>query len=503
MILVFLAFRFCLDLHSQSTETDLPLESRKHWNRFRGPNGSGVMKNARIPVRFGPNLNVLWKTPIEEGPSSPVIWGDRIFLTAASSDETNQLVAVCINRSSGKVLWKNSITNPKPRKYFSFGSPVAPTPVVDAEHVYVSYPAYGLICYDHDGTKVWERRFEPTTHLYGMAVSPIVYRDTLILDGGEKHSRLLALDRNSGKTTWKHRSPLFRQGWSTPVIWFRSGVEELVALGSRRLTSFDPTNGNEKWWVGGFAGEVVGVPVIGEGLLFASSGQASHDEPDLSVENTWKVILEDHDQNDDGDIQRTEMDNGFRIPLRLELERDEPGAAYSLKPEWANGLLDKLDVNNDGKLSKKEWQEYMSGSGSKFRPTLVAIRPGAKGDARRAHLAWEYHRGIPEVPSLLYCRGNIYMFRNGGLVTCLKAKDGKELYKGRVGAGGQYIASPIAAGDKIITASQNGVVSVIQAGDQLEILARNDFEEQIVATPALAGNQLYIRTTRFLFAIGE
>jgi outer membrane protein assembly factor BamB len=112
-------------------------------------------------------------------------------------------------------------------------------------------------------------------------------------------------------------------------------------------------------------------------------------------------------------------------------------------------------------------------------------------------------RGIPETPSLLYCRGKLYLLRDGGMLTCLEASTGKEFFRQRIGAPGQYTASPIAAGDKLIAASVRGVVTVIQIDDKLKVLARNNFKEKIFATPAVAENKIYLRTIGHLYALGE
>ena len=121
----------------------------------------------------------------------------------------------------------------------------------------------------------------------------------------------------------------------------------------------------------------------------------------------------------------------------------------------------------------------------------------------QSHVAWEIQRGIPETPSLLYCRGKLYLLRDGGVLTCLEAATGKELFRQRIGAAGQYTASPIAAGDKVLRASIRGVVTVIQVDDELKILAKNDFGDKIFATPAVAENKIYLRTSGHLYALGE
>jgi outer membrane protein assembly factor BamB len=166
-------------------------------------------------------------------------------------------------------------------------------------------------------------------------------------------------------------------------------------------------------------------------------------------------------------------------------------------------LLRIFDHDKNRVISEAEWMQTMSGFAALSHPILLAIRPGAKRNARESHVAWEIRRGIPETPSLLYHRGRLYLLRNGGVLTCLKASTGEELFRERIGAPGQYTASPIAAGDKVIAASVRGVVTVIQADDRLNVLAQNDFGEEVFATPAIVENKLYLRTTDHVYALGE
>ena len=166
-------------------------------------------------------------------------------------------------------------------------------------------------------------------------------------------------------------------------------------------------------------------------------------------------------------------------------------------------LLRIFDHDKNRIISETEWMQTMSGFAARSQPTLLAIRPGATKDARKSHVAWEIRRGIPETSSLLYCREKLYLLRDGGVLTCLEAATGKELFRERIGTAGQYIASPIIAGEKIITASVPGVVTVIQVDDKLNVLARNNFGEKIFATPAVAENKIYLRTTGHLYALGE
>jgi len=221
----------------------------------------------------------------------------------------------------------------------------------------------------------------------------------------------------------------------------------------------------------------------------------------LDAAATWRATIEEFDRNHDNQIQREEMTEGFAFIQRPELPRDNPG--YGLPVRDMDTLLRIFDHDKNGIIREEEWMQTMSGFAALSQPTLMAIRPGATRDARQSHVAWETRRGIPETSSLLYCRGRLYLLRDGGQLTCLEASTGTELFRERIGAPGQYIASPIAAGDKVIVASVPGIVSIIEVADELKVLARNSFQEQIFATPAVVENRIYLRTAGHLYALGE
>ena len=248
-------------------------QGRINWNRFRGPNGQGTAKADRIPVHFSPDSNVLWKTAIPPGQSSPVIWNDRIFLTAYARTNKKTLITLSIDRKQGRILWRQVVRAARNPRLHPMNGPATPTATVDEKHVYVYFGTYGLLCYDHKGNKIWQHKIKTPKNHFGIATSPILYKGTVImvLDDNGGTSRLLAVNRDTGKTAWEQPRALFRAGWSTPMIWRHDGVEELIVLGYKRLTSYNPSTGEERWWAGGFSEETVGIPVTGEGLLFASA----------------------------------------------------------------------------------------------------------------------------------------------------------------------------------------------------------------------------------------
>ncbi|UCG48186.1 MAG: PQQ-binding-like beta-propeller repeat protein [Phycisphaerales bacterium] len=475
-----------------------------NWNQFRGPNGQGAAQADNIPVHFGPDSNVLWKTGVPAGHSSPVIWGNLIFLTCFEPADKKQLATLAIDREDGEILWRRVVQGETKVRFHALNNPASSTPAADDKHVYVYFGTYGLLCYDHSGKEIWQRKLDTPKSKYGMATSPILHQDKviLVLDGDGGSSHLLAVHRESGRTVWEQPRPLFKAGWSTPMIWRHGSAEELIVLGSKRLTSYDPSTGREIWWAGGFPQEAVGIPVTGDGLLFAGAAAlGGRGDDKLDAAATWKITVEQFDRNHDNQIERDEMNAGFAFIQRPELPRDNPG--YALPVHNMDILLRIFDHDKNRIISEAEWMQTMSGFAAISQPKLLAIRPGATNDARKTHLAWEIRRGIPETPSPLYCRGKLYLLRDGGFLTCLEAATGKEIFRQRIGASGQYTASPVVAGDKIVVASVRGGVTVIRVDDELKVLARNDFAEKIFATPAIAENKIYLRTAGHLYALGR
>src|SRR5262252_591902 len=181
------------------------------WPQFRGPNSSGLGEG-RPPVHFGPDQNVLWKTPVGAGLSSPIVWEGRIFLT--EFDQANkQLATLCIDRRTGKILWRRTVAPERIEKVHAISSPAAATPATDGERVYVYFGSYGLVCYDLDGNQKWERRLPLAENPYGAVASPILAGDLLVLNHQGKEAYLLGVDPRDGQTVWRTDRSSFRYGW--------------------------------------------------------------------------------------------------------------------------------------------------------------------------------------------------------------------------------------------------------------------------------------------------
>jgi len=250
------------------------------WPQFRGPNSSGL-GGGKPPVHFGPGQNVLWKTAMGSGLSSPIVWGERVFLT--EFDQTSQkLATLCIDRRTGTIRWRRAVAANEIEKVHELSSPAGATPATDGERVYVYFGSYGLVCYDLEGNQKWERRLPLPENPYGASASPIVAGELLVLNHQGKDSYLLGVNRRDGRTVWRTDRSLFQYGWSTPVHWRHDGIDEIVVLGgdfkpNQRLMAYSLANGAERWWVAGLPPCGKSTPVIGGGFLFLGA-------PDIMLE---------------------------------------------------------------------------------------------------------------------------------------------------------------------------------------------------------------------------
>lgn len=471
--------------------------AQPHWPQFRGPNGLGVSASAQPPVQFGPDQNVIWKVSTPAGHSSPCVWGDRIFLTGVDG---NNLITLAVDRSTGKELWRKTVAVEKLEEHHPTSSPVTATPAADGERVYVYFGSFGLLAYGHDGKEAWRKPIPTPKSKYGMAASPILYKDRVIMlldtDGGD--SRLLALNGKTGEPLWTQERTRFTAGWSTPLLWSHDGVDEIVAVGISRLMAYDPQTGSPRWWVDGFPQETVNSPAAGDGMLFASSA-ALGGRGNEKMPNAWDDLVK-LDRNSDGKVQFDEIPDDHQLVLRPDLPKDHPGYAF---PAPFKAMFRNSDTDKDDALSESEMKASMAMFETFTKPVLMAIRPGGKEDAKQ-NVAWEMRRGIPEIPSPLYFQGSLYLVRDGGLLTRLDVKDGSVRYQERLGVGGQYAASPVAAAGRIHVASQSGTVIVLKPGDTApDIVARNNLRETIMATPALVETTIVVRTASHLYAFGQ
>ncbi|HCE06180.1 MAG TPA: hypothetical protein DEQ62_07585, partial [Verrucomicrobiales bacterium] len=282
------------------------------WSRLRGPNGSGVAASAKPPLQLDP-AKPTWKVPALTGHSSPVLWGNHLFLTGI---EQSRLATYAHDKITGKRLWKRLAPVVELERVHEASSHAAPTPVVDEDRLYVYFGSYGLLCYDHAGKLLWQRQLPVPRTLYGTSSSPIAFGGLILLVLDDDHnlpdsrlsrSKILAVHKATGETAWETARPFHRSGWSTPVLWKQTDRTELVVLGNGALRGYALPSGREQWQVTGFSRETISAPIIGNDMVIASaSRRGGGGNERIDPEPFWKSVIH-FDANKDGKLQRQEM----------------------------------------------------------------------------------------------------------------------------------------------------------------------------------------------------
>ncbi len=257
-------------------------EAMKYWSRWRGPSGQGLVEGAAYPDTWSGTQNVVWKTPVlGRGHSSPIVWGDRIFLTTAAADGSSRSV-LCFRRSDGKQLWQTEVPAAKPEDLYPKNSYASATVSTDGQRVYAYFGNAGLLALDFNGKLVWHVSFGTLMLYHGPGGSPLLYKDRLILFQEQRlmdrniptdPGFIVAIDKATGKEIWrKARTP--RPGWGTPIAVQVGDHVEIIVSSSRRIEAFDPETGNLLWSCGGNTVEVIPTPAVAHGMIFATSGRA-------------------------------------------------------------------------------------------------------------------------------------------------------------------------------------------------------------------------------------
>jgi outer membrane protein assembly factor BamB len=458
------------------------MSAAQDWSQFRGPNASGIANEKDLPVEFGPEKNVVWKTSLPAGHSSPVLTKDRILVTAY---EPNKLYVICLNRADGKILWRREVPKPRSQELHKNNSPASPSVVTDGKNVYAFFTDFGLICFDVDGKEQWRLPLGPFNNPFGMGASPILADDKVLLNcDSESDSFFIALDKNTGKLKWRVERPEATRGFSTPILFkpAKAPLQVLVA-GSLRLSAYDVATGKEVWWLRGLTWQLKPTPVLGQNRLYVLGWAGGADPGQQEQIPPFAEALKQFDSNQDGKIARDEM--------------TDP----KIKKAWAD-----FDLDRDGALNERDWRAYQARKSVINGLLAFKLDPQEelRGDLTDTHLLWRYEKSLPNAPSPLFYQDVVYLMKEGGILSALDAATGKLLKQGRLlGALGDYYASPVAADGKLFTLSEEGKLTVLRAGGQWEILAVNDLGEPAHATPAIADGKLYVRTHKTLYCFAK
>lgn len=413
--------------------------SAENWPQWRGPGSQGISTEANVPAEWSATKNIAWKAELPSGHSSPIVWGDRIFLTAAiegpvvpgakavghtvdgqvwlhpdsvAADRKHTLKVLALEARSGNILWERTAFEgtvyDARHKRSSFAGPTA---VTDGRLVYAYFGPEGLYAYDFSGNLAWKvvERFK--TLGLGTGTSPVLFQNLVIIQRDEdegKASVIVAYDKQSGREQWKTIRPV-QISWSTPVLVNAANRMELVTNGSELAIAYDPATGKELWRTTGVESNAIHTPLAGKGLVIVTAGF----------------------------------------------------------PE------------------KK----------------VIAIRTGAVPAEKR--VAWIYTKGTGYVVSNILYGDYVYLLTDAGVVTCLDAESGSVQYEGaRPPVASHFMGSPVAFGGLIAMTSEEGDTFMLKAGPKPEMLRTNTVDEPVYSSPAIANGRIYIRGEKHLFAIG-
>jgi len=443
------------------------------WTQFRGPNGSGVSPSKDLPEHFDQQKNMVWRTALPAGHSSPVFTADHIFVTAF---ESKNLLTMCLERATGKVLWRRVAPRAREESYEPTNGPASPSPVTDGTNVYVFFGDFGLLSYGPDGNERWRLPLGPFNNANGHGSSPILADGKLVvICDQDTGSYVVAVDSGNGRVLWKTMRPECIRGYATPAVYRpKTGPVEVIAPGSFEVASYALETGEKLWWVGGTAWQPKTVPIIDGDRIVVCGWEVGEDRLQRSKVPDFAEMLAQYDKDHDGKLSRAE-------------------APPHNDADW----FSDNDLNHDGYLDEREWQFYQIRSAAENG--LVAIQGGGRGDITKTHVLWRYRKALPNTSSPLLYQGVIYMVRDG-IMTSLNPETGEAYKQARLtGALGRYWSSPIAADGKIFISGEDGKVVALRAAPEWEILAINDLDEPTFATPAIVDGCLYLRTREALY----
>ena len=452
------------------------------WPQFRGPNGSGVSAETdqQLPDAIGPGKHQSWVVDLPPGVSSPVVSGDRIYLTGVR--ETSNLVTVALRTSDGSVIWETEAplgkieqTDKKPE-----GRLATATSATDGETVISFFGSSGLVAYDAaTGEQRWHHAIGPFHNRRGAAASPIIVGDLVILvQDHEEDSFCAAWNVKTGEPIWHTDRMLFSRSYVTPVVWQLPNRQPLLGLvGSGLATFCDIESGQPVWFAQGTAAVPNALPVVGDGRFYVAG---TNPGPKREFQLSHPKLVEKLDQNGDKAIQSDELPNGL-----------------------FSALFEGKDSDGDGVLSPDEYKaiQQIMGTG---KNGLIALTPDGEGlDRTSSNVAWFLSRSTPRIASPLFHEGHLYMVKDGGIFQSVNAATGEIVKIDRLPASGKFFSSLVLGDGKIYLADDRGELCVITAQPDWEVISSSSFDELIYSTPAISEGAIYLRTETRLFRFSQ
>jgi outer membrane protein assembly factor BamB len=446
------------------------------WPQFRGGH-QATADGHKLPTEIGPDKNVLWKVELPPGHSSPVVHGDRVYLTAVKDQK---LLTIALDRTTSKTLWQQEAPHKGLEKIHKIGSHAQPTPATDGQRVVSFFGSSGLYCHDPDGKLIWSLPMGPFKNEFGAGCSPIIVDDKVILNSDhDSESFLLAVDKTNGKQLWKLDRAEFRTGYATPIVTQVNGKKQLVVCGTLRVVAYDLDSGKELWTVRNLSRIINMTPTVGpDGTLYVAAWAPGGDPGQRISFPPFAELIEKQDADKNGTLE----------------ENEAPAGPF--KDRYT-----QVDADKNGHVTRREY-EAVRDIIDKSQNRLVAIKPGGIGDVTESHVLWSHTRDLPYVPSPVLANGHLFFVRNGGIATSLDVKTGKPARTDRVRGNGDYYASPVAGDGKVYVVSKDGDLSVISAEGDWKVLHAAEFDDEVYATPALVDGRIYLRTRGHLYCFG-
>ncbi len=450
------------------------------WPQFRGPDGTGISEGAPLPDRFGESENLLWKTAVPPGHSSPVVAGNRIYLTAYSDE---RLQVLSMDRTSGEILWIREVPRSRVEHFQPTHGPASPSPVTDGTNVYVFFGDFGAMSFDSEGNERWRHPLGPFINQNGHGSSPILADGKLLLVCDQQvDSYLLALDTETGETVWKTDRPMVTRGYGTAGVFRpKDGRPQVVVPGAYRVSAYDLETGEELWWVDGFAWQLKCVPLFDGDTIYINGWEIGGDPGQQKETPSFQAVLMENDKDGDSLISQDEA----------------PDERLKAARAWA-----EADLGRDGKMDERDWYFYAA----RRAPVnnLVAIRPGGmRGDLTQKAVLWRYTKSLPNTPSPLLYHGIMYLIKDGGIFSSIDPKSGTAHRVGRLReAMDKYWASPVAGDGKIYTVSERCAISAIEPGANWTLIETSGVEGTCFGTPAIVDGTIYLRSLQAVYGFG-
>ena len=449
-----------------------------------------------LPVEFSGTKGVRWSNDVGDGVGCPVVAAGRVFVSGAVDEKTVGLFAFDAN--SGKQLWKRTWDTGDLAEVHKTNSHSSTTPAADAERVYFYFSTLGMIAVDaKTGKDAWHQKL-PTPFFvfkWGPAMSPTLYKDkVLFVQDDDLFPAFYAFDKKTGKILWKDDRNDMAVNYSHPVICETDKGDEIVVGGTGLLVGYNPENGKRIWNSKVLLRNIKTTPVVENDTIYVSLQSSG-------IANQWLATADQSETgNNDGRLSKAEMQafvgDGIKIP-----------EAFYEK------TFDRGDVNKDGFLEGEELDKaFLSPenfAGARFDAEdpgaeyVMAVKAGGRGDVTESHLLWKHKTKYTDhIVSPFVHDGRMLLIKGGGISTLFETSGGEALRKAkRIPNASEYFASPIYGDGKIYVAGENGVVVVLKNNKNYDVLAKNDMEDSIVATPAIAGDSLFIRTRSMLICV--